>query len=337
MSKRPLLSDRCVAMEAAQLEILVLAVLLDILIGDPQVSWHPVALIGRMISWWEGILYRKGMSPGKQRLAGVGLVILCVLPVLFALYFVLVHLKSYNNLFFIILSALLLWSTISVHSLNRAAREILGLLKKGDLKRARDAVRFIVGRDTDNLDEKEIARATVETVAENISDGIIAPLFYFLIGGAPLACAYRVINTLDSMVGYRNERYLNFGWFAARLDDVANFIPARLTTLLLFLSAFVLRANWRGSIKAVLRDSKKHPSPNSGYPEAAVAGALGIQLGGVNYYGGKPSFRALLGDPLVSLNRSHIESALYLMYGTVAIFFAGCVIFWLFGLLKGMV
>lgn len=310
-----------------RLVILLLAVLLDLLIGDPQVSYHPVALVGRVIAWREKVFYKGDTPPWRQRLAGVCFAMANLLPVSLGVFFGLRALERYS-LLYLAASALLLWGTVAVRSLDRAGREILSLLEAGDLAAARQRLGLIVGRDTAGLDEAEIARATVETVAENVSDGIIAPLFYFLIGGPPLAWAYRVINTLDSMVGYRNERYLYFGWFSARLDDLANYLPARLTALLLAVGALIRRRAWRRALLVVVRDARKHPSPNSGYPEAAVAGALGVRLGGMNYYGGVPSKRPYIGDPCKPLERSQIAAALDLMHWAVASFLVLAVAGW---------
>ncbi|MNI51510.1 cobalamin biosynthesis protein [compost metagenome] len=197
-------------------------------------------------------------------------------------------------------------------------------LRKGDIPAARSALGMIVGRDTAALDSPEIVRGTVETVAENIVDAVISPLFYALLGGAPLAMAYRAVNTLDSMVGYKNDKYRDLGWASARLDDVANYIPARLTALLLTLCARLLRLDWRRCWHMVRRDARKHPSPNSGYPESAVAGALGIRLGGFNVYHGVTSFRAYMGDPLRSLEPEDIIVASRLMLLSSSIFVLLC-------------
>jgi adenosylcobinamide-phosphate synthase len=324
-------------MNLMPLAVLFLAVLLDLLIGDPRVDYHPVALIGKLISAWERLLYRGTSSQPAKRVAGALLVLGTVLPVWLLVYLCLTWLHrlylsgGHPQLWvyiYLVVSAFFLWSTISIRSLDRAAREILDLLRRGDLMEARRRVGFIVGRDTERLDPAEIARATVETVAENISDGVIAPLCYFLLGGPALACAYRAINTLDSMVGYRNEHYRDFGMVAARLDDVVNFIPARLTMLLLVGGALLLGLDWRQAWKLSWRDAPKHPSPNSGYPEAAVAGALGVQLGGLNYYGGVPSLRALMGDPKEPLAPGHIEAAIRILYGAAAIFLVIATVGW---------
>jgi adenosylcobinamide-phosphate synthase len=176
-------------------------------------------------------------------------------------------------------------------------------------------VGLIVGRDTAQLEEAEVVRATIETVAENLVDGVIAPLFYAFLGGAPLALAYRAINTMDSMLGYKNSRYLYFGRFAARLDDVANFLPARLTGFFICLVALISpQLQAKGAWQAWREDAKKHPSPNSGIPEASVAGALGIRLGGVNYYQGIAQERAAMGPGRVPLAITHIKDTINIMY-----------------------
>ena len=182
------------------------------------------------------------------------------------------------------------------------------------MEQARFKVGWIVGRDTQRLDEREVTRATVETVAENIVDGIISPLVYFAIGGAPLAFLYRAVNTLDSMVGYKNDKYLYFGRVAARVDDVFNYVPARLTGVLLVIAAFLLGYNAKGAAKMIWRDAAKHPSPNSGIAEAGVAGALGVRLGGLNYYGGVASQRAYMGDEVNRLSAVYIQKTVYMMY-----------------------
>ncbi|MDR1702569.1 MAG: adenosylcobinamide-phosphate synthase CbiB, partial [Sporomusaceae bacterium] len=201
-------------------------------------------------------------------------------------------------------------------------------------------VSYIVGRDTARLDAPEITRATVETVAENIVDGIIAPLFYAMagsvlfsfaaadsellfsaaIGSTPLAFLYRAVNTMDSMLGYKNEKYRDFGMAAARVDDVFNYIPARLTGMLIVLAAFLLSYDAKGALRSILRDARKHPSPNSGFAEAGVAGALGVRLGGLNFYGGVSSFRAYMGEAKTPLRLEHIQAANRIMYVTTFLF-----------------
>ena len=216
--------------------------------------------------------------------------------------------------------ALLLSFTISPRSLAAAGKEIQQYLWADDLAEARKKVGWIVGRDTQSLDASEVTRATVETIAENIVDGIIAPFFFFFLGGVPLAVAYRAANTMDSMLGYKNDKYLYFWRAAARLDDVLNYIPARITGILLVLAAGILRLDMKNAWRIMRRDAAQHPSPNGGFPEAATAGALGIRLGGMNSYFGKPHFRAYMGDPLETLAAPHITGAIRLMYTATVLF-----------------
>jgi adenosylcobinamide-phosphate synthase len=213
-----------------------------------------------------------------------------------------------------VLSIWLISTTIAARGLSRAAGEIYRLLQNNNLDEARRKVGLIVGRDTGNMEPRDVIRATVETVSENIVDGVVAPVFYSFLGGAPLAIAYRAVNTLDSMLGYKNERYINYGMASARFDDLINYIPARLTGIFLLAASRVLRMRTREAYEAVLRDASGHPSPNSGIPESAVAGALGVRLGGLNYYNGCGSFRAYMGKDLMPLEPFHIMQAVRLMY-----------------------
>jgi adenosylcobinamide-phosphate synthase len=205
------------------------------------------------------------------------------------------------------------YTTLATRNLYDEAGKVINVLEQGDVGLARKQIGFLVGRDTDHLDEKEICRALIETVSENTSDGIVAPLFYLIIGGPPFAMAYKALNTLDSMVGYRNDRYRYLGWASARIDDLANLIPSRLTALLFILSSIILRKNWTGAWRATWRDGRKNPSPNSGYPEAAMAGALGVQLGGKNFYFGRVEEKPLIGEPERSIDRKVAKESLHLM------------------------
>jgi len=216
-------------------------------------------------------------------------------------------------------TVLLAWTTLAARDLIDHVVSVQRALQSVSLREARTAVAKIVGRDTDEMDESDIVRATVETIAESTADGIMAPLFYLVLGGAPLALAYKAISTLDSMIGHLDDRYRWFGWASARLDDAANFIPARITALLLVLSAGIVSRSWPATQHAwriLVRDGSHHPSPNSGRPEAAMAGALGVQLGGINRYDGLPIERPCLGDPDHPLTRAHIGMALTLMLWT---------------------
>jgi len=185
-------------------------------------------------------------------------------------------------------------------------------LKEDNLELARERVSRIVGRDTRDLDEEEIVRATIETISESTVDGIISPLFYAVLGGAPLAMAYKAVNTLDSMVGYKSEKYLQFGWFSAKLDDMVNYIPARISIVLIPIASLIVRQRGLMALKIIFRDGKKSPSPNAGIPEAGFAGALGIQLGGINFYQGVKEYRPILGEKLKKKSPKDILKAIWL-------------------------
>ncbi len=301
--------------------IAVVAFLIDALIGDPRSKFHPVVLIGNLISTLEKFLRHDLDSPIKKILKGGLLVCIVVISSLLVgalIEFFTKDIPSYAAQIFI--QALVLSFMISPRTLGDAAREIYFLLERENLILARERVGWIVGRDTQNLNEAEITRATIETVAENTVDGIISPLFYFAVGGLPLAVAYRAINTMDSMLGYKNEKYLYFGRVAARLDDIANFIPARLTGMLFICAAMILKLDYKNAFKMMKRDASKHPSPNGGWAEATVAGALNIRLGGVNYYFGEPHFRAYMGEPHENLEAVHILGAIRMMYTATILF-----------------
>lgn len=297
-----------------------LALAIDTLIGDPRSSWHPVVVIGSLISFLERLLLKPEHSPARKKASGVVLVLVVLSLTYGLLWLVMAGLATIHPWAVYVGGALLLSFAITPRSLAEAGRELQTYLENGDMEQARYKVGWIVGRDTAKLDTAEVTRATVETVAENIVDGIISPLFFAALGGVPLAFLYRAVNTLDSMVGYKNDKYRDFGWAGARIDDLFNYIPARITGLLIVVAAFLLGYNAKGAARIILRDAAKHPSPNSGFPEAGVAGALGIRLGGLNFYGGVPSQRAHMGDPLHELIPVHIAQTTRVMY-TVTILF----------------
>lgn len=293
--------------------VLPAAYALDRLLGDPRWLPHPVIGMGKAIAAVEALL-RRLCKPRHYRAAGL-LLPLTVVGGSFALTWALLYLLAQVSPWLSAAAeAIVIWTTIASKGLRDAGMEVCAQLRKGDLPAARRSLGMIVGRDTGHLDEPEIARGAVETVAENIVDAIVSPLFFALIGGAPLAIAYRAVNTLDSMVGYKNDKYIDLGWASARLDDIANYIPARITALLLFLGAWLMRLDVKGAVRTVRGDAPKHPSPNSGYPEAAVAGALGIQLGGENSYHGVVSFRAHMGEKTRELHGEDIPRAVGLMF-----------------------
>ena len=301
--------------------VAVVAFLIDAMIGDPRSKFHPVVLIGNLISALEKILRRDSDSPAIKIFKGGILATVVITISIFIGCVIEFWAKDIPSLAArVFVQAFVLSFMISPRSLGDAAREIHFLLEQENLVRAREKVGWIVGRDTQNLNEAEVVRATVETVAENTVDGIISPLFYFALGGLPLAIAYRAINTMDSMLGYKNEKYFYFGRVAARFDDIANYIPAGLTALLFICAAMILNLDYKNAFEMAKRDAKKHPSPNGGWAEATVAGALKIQLGGTNYYFGQPHFRAYMGEPLESLEAAHILGAIRLMYTATILF-----------------
>ncbi len=300
----------------------VLAFFTDSLIGDPRTGMHPVVIMGKFIGWLEKFFRRDEDSPNTQIFKGAILVLLVLSVSWGTTYGLLLLAGKLSNIFADILGVLLLSFFICPRSLAEAGFELRKLLEAGDLSEARRKVGWIVGRDTDALDEAEITRATVETIAENTVDGIIAPLFFYFIGGVPMAALYRAANTMDSMLGYKNEKYLYFGRAAARVDDVLNIIPARITGILTVVSAMLMNYNWKNSWKIMVRDASGHPSPNGGYPEASTAGALNIRLGGFNYYFGKKSFRAYMGDNIEVLTRKKIYEAVMIMYVNTVLFIA---------------
>jgi adenosylcobinamide-phosphate synthase len=291
---------------------LLLAVGLDIGVGDPRWLPHPVRGMGRVITWCDKNV--RLMCHGSQSLRLAGACLAVGLPVLtYAIgAFVIEQAVAVSVLLGKVVTVGLAFTTLAGRDLVDHVRAVSQALAGGNLVGARHAVSLIVGRDTETLSEPEVVRATVETIAESTTDGVIAPLVYLTIGGVPLALAYKAINTLDSMIGHRDARYVDFGWASARFDDLANWIPARLTAGFIVLAAGIATGQWsrvKLSWHILCRDGHKHSSPNSGKPEAAMAGALGIQLGGLNFYDGLPHERPRLGDGARSLVPNDIDLA----------------------------
>lgn len=274
--------------------LIVLAFLLDLLLGDPSWMPHPVRLVGGFIEIAEGLLRRLF----KGRLEYVGGTILAISVVSVTSLSAFLSLKMAFYLSFwggMTLGLLLIYTCLATKGLAVEARGVYGALVSGRLVESQHLVSQMVGRDTDHMDECKVARATVESVAENIVDGVVAPLFYAFLGGPVLALAYKAVNTLDSMVGYKDDKYTKFGWFSAKLDDLVNYLPARITGFLFPFISFFMGEDFRSCARIMLRDRRRHPSPNAGIPESAMAGALGIRLGGLNFYDGRAGFRSHLG------------------------------------------
>ncbi|SPP66470.1 adenosylcobinamide-phosphate synthase CbiB [Nitrospira lenta] len=295
---------------------LVLAAGLDWIIGDPRWLPHPVRAMGQVIAWCDDHVRAMCQSPLALRLAGVVLALGLPTAAYLLGHWIVAEAGEVAEWFGLVVTIGLASSTLAGRDLWDHVQAVAKPLLRGDLVGARQAVAMIVGRDTHALSESEVVRATVETVAESTADGVIAPLFYLMLGGPPLALAYKAVNTLDSMVGHRDERHVDFGWASARLDDLANWIPARLAAVLLLLATGLVTLKLDRMIcgwQVLRRDGGNHPSPNSGRPEAAMAGALGVQLGGTNYYEGIANERPTLGDGYRALVVGDITLAAQLM------------------------
>lgn len=287
-----------------------IAYVLDLIFGDPQNVVHPVQVIGKIISAGEKVLLRKKY----KFLAGAVLNIFTVSITYTSMYLISKSVKI--SVFFMSIEIYLMYTIFSINSLAREGNRVYRILKEGDIEKARKDLSYLVSRDTEMMDEKMIIRSTMETISENTVDGIVAPMFYMFLGGMPLAMAYKAINTLDSMVGYKNEKYMDFGKFSAKVDDVANFIPARITGILIVLASMILGYDYKNSLKIFIRDRKNHSSPNSGHAEAGVAGALGVQFGGRVSYFGKEVDKPVIGDKTKDFELEDIRKNIRIMYVT---------------------
>ncbi len=298
-----------------------LALLLDLIIGDPHGIPHPVVAIGHLISVLDRNLRLSWLN---ERLAGVLLLVVVVSCAAGSAWILLQLLTALMPLAGWIAAIILSSTCLAARSLHKESSRVAYALKAGDLSAARHYLSYIVGRDTDQLDEPEIWRAVIETVAENTSDGIIAPLFWLTIGGPVTAMAFKAVSTLDSMVGYKNQRYLQFGWASARMDDLLNYVPARLSALLLIVAAPLAGCSMSGGARITLRDRLNHPSPNSGHPEAAAAGALGVRLGGASRYNGVSSWKEYIGEQQNPLDEHAYHRMIKLMYISTVLMAVAC-------------
>ena len=268
--------------------------IIDLIVGDPYSFPHPVRYIGKLIKKIESLIRKRAKGDKDLKIGGFFLWFI-VVGITYLVTYLIIKLSSFIPGGFLVTNSILIYTTLATKCLKDEAVKIYNVLKTGDIEKARIQVSYIVGRDTTQLNEGEIIRATVETVAENTVDGIIAPMFYAFIGGAPLAMAYKAINTLDSTVGYKNEKYKDLGFASAKIDDIANFIPARISVLLMSIGSLLVGYNCKEALKIGIRDRKNHKSPNCAYAEGAVAGALGVQLGGTNIYFGKAVYKPTIG------------------------------------------
>lgn len=301
----------------ANILIMILGYIMDLVFGDPYWFPHPVRFIGKLISKTEKFIRKHVKSEKSLKYWGI---LMWLVPVVTTALVtaLIVKIASFNKYVEIFVSAFIIYTTLSTKCLKDEATKIYNVLETGDIKKSRVQLSYIVGRDTTNLSQSEIIRATVETVAENTVDGTISPMFYGFLFGPVGAMTYKAINTLDSMVGYKNDKYLNLGCVSAKLDDVANFIPARLTAIFMPLGAFLCGMNGLNSFKIAIRDRKNHKSPNCAFAEGAAAGAIGVQLGGTNIYFGKEVYKPTIGDKKRELENYDIVRMNKLMYATTA-------------------
>ena len=301
----------------ANILIMILGYIMDLVFGDPYWFPHPVRFIGKLISKTEKFIRKHAKSEESLKYWGILMWLVPVVTTAIVTTFI-VKIASFNKYVEIFVSAFIIYTTLSTKCLKDEATKIYKVLETGDIKKSRVQLSYIVGRDTTNLSQSEIIRATVETVAENTVDGTISPMFYGFLFGPVGAMTYKAINTLDSMVGYKNDKYLNLGCVSAKLDDVANFIPARLTAIFMPLGAFLCGMNGINSFKIAIRDRKNHKSPNCAFAEGAAAGAMGVQLGGTNIYFGQEVYKPTIGDKKRELENYDIVRMNKLMYATTA-------------------
>ena len=299
---------------------IVAGFILDLIFGDPHWLPHPICLIGNLIGFLEKNL-RRLLAPGKTALLlGGALMVVIVLSLSYVVpYAVLMLAEQVSPWLRFALETIMFYQIFATKCLRDESMKVYTALHNNDLADARVKLSWIVGRDTKELTAEEVTKGAVETVAENTADGIIAPMFYMFIGGAPLAFLYKGINTMDSMVGYKNDKFLYFGRCAAKLDDVANFIPARITGILMILASYFLNMNAAGAWKIFWRDRYNHLSPNSAMTESVTAGALNIQLGGDHYYFGKLVHKDTIGDNIRPVVAEDIVAVNNLLYMTAVI------------------
>ncbi len=284
--------------------------LLDLLLGDPPGWPHPIRFLGRVIEGWEEVFYRPRVLEGALFwLAVMGTAFAVVLGVLGVVAIIPQKAGAAILAYFV-------YAGLATRSLHYESRRVEEALARGTLEEARARLAMVVGRDTTELGPEEIRRAVIETVAENLADGVVAPMFFTLLLGLPGLFLYKAVNTMDSMVGYKNYRYARFGMVAARADDVVNFLPARLTALLMVLAAAVVGLDPRGAWRILRRDARVASSPNAGWPEAAMAGALGVRLGGPSTYFGQAVDKPYIGDPHQPLKAYHYPQAIRILYAT---------------------
>ncbi len=295
---------------------LIIGYILDLIVGDPQGYPHPIRLIGKLIENVEKFLRIKCRSREDEIKAGALIWIIVVSASFIIPFFILYAAAKINLILYIVVESVMCYYILAVKSLKDESMKVYYALKNSNIDEAKHYLSFIVGRDVESLGNSSIIKAAVETVAENTADGVIAPMIYIMIGGAPLGFLYKGINTLDSMIGYKNEKYMNIGKFSAIADDVFNFIPARIAALVMILASFILKMDYRNAYKIYKRDRYNHKSPNSAQTESVCAGALNLMLGGNSYYGKIMVEKPTIGDNNREAEAEDIKRANKLMYTT---------------------
>jgi len=299
--------------------IVIFAVVLDLLVGDPKNKFHPTSWIGSLIAKLVPIIQNK--SPQREKLGGIILVILLTTLVTTLLVFLDVAIQNIAFDFIgivvsVIVGMILLKTTIAIRGMEKHAMAVMESIERNDLDAARNNLSLIVKRNTKNLDKNHVLSGTLESISENTVDGVTGPLFYFAFFGIPGAFIYRIINTIDSMIGYKTSIFTNVGWFGANCDKILNYLPSRITCLMMVLGAMILGKDWKKSYKIMKRDGKNTESPNAGYPMAALAGALGTRFEKIDHYS--------VGEGNIEITKSHLRSAIALMKVTSILF---CMIF----------
>lgn len=306
---------------------LMIGFLLDLIFGDPHWMPHPICLIGNMIAKGEKIIRRAMPKTNTGEFLGGVLLTICIVLLSTIVPFAILFAAGQIHIFLRIgLEAVMCYQILAVKALKTESMKVYEELVKEDLAGARKMISMIVGRDVQALNMEQITKAAVETIAENTSDGTVAPLLFMAIGGAPLGFFYKAINTMDSMIGYKNDNYLYFGRFAAKLDDLVNYIPARISAWLMILASFFLKMDYRNAYRIFKRDRYNHSSPNSAQTESVCAGALDIQLAGDAYYFGKLYPKKTIGDSLRPIIYDDICAANRLLYGTAYLTLALCIL-----------
>jgi len=295
-----------------RITILAIALILDFILGDPQIGFHPIIAVGKLIRYLERRLLKDSYVKARKKINGFILVLIISTLTITLSYFAIFYCFKINMFFGNAISAIILYFMFCNGSMISHARKIMTAINDKDLEKSRIEVGKIVGRDTGSLSFTGLIRATLESLAENTSDGLIGPLFFYLLGGVPAVFLYKAVNTLDSTVGYRNQKYKDFGFFSAKFDDILNYLPARITALISGFLSFLAGGRMADTFRTIKKYSSRHASPNSGFPESAFAGALGLRFGGINHYFGRFKKTPYIGEKKKDFDAGDIKRGLRL-------------------------